>query len=254
MAVQPIDSVGGSHQESAHPTPSGSFSSGLAFWGSKTLLSAIELGVFATWRRRAGDAADLRVRLGLHPRGARDFFDALVALGMLDGVTAIYDEHPVDRSLPRPAKPRRTSAACSRWRTLGCTGSGARLTDGLRTGQPQNEARVGGELLRDALRGPGRAGGFLHAMTGLSTGAAHAIAAAFPGPSIRPSSTSDARRAACSAGARPGAPHLTRRRLRPAGGPADLRGVRGVVRRRRPHDLHRRRLLRRRAPLPPTCS
>ena len=30
------------------------------------------------------DAEELRERLGLHPRGARDFFDALVALGMLE--------------------------------------------------------------------------------------------------------------------------------------------------------------------------
>ena len=57
---------------------------GSAFWGSKTLLSAIELGLFT---RLAANGpmglSELRRALGLHERSARDFFDALVALGML---------------------------------------------------------------------------------------------------------------------------------------------------------------------------
>ena len=57
---------------------------GSAFWGSKTLLSAIELGLF-TRLAASGPMGlpELRQALGLHERSARDFFDALVALGML---------------------------------------------------------------------------------------------------------------------------------------------------------------------------
>lgn len=56
---------------------------GGAFWGSKTLLSAIELGLFTHLAPRGPlPLADVREGLSLHERGARDFLDALVALGM----------------------------------------------------------------------------------------------------------------------------------------------------------------------------
>ena len=38
----------------------------------------------------------LRKRLGLHERSALDFFDALVALGMLDRNDGRYCQHPGD--------------------------------------------------------------------------------------------------------------------------------------------------------------
>ncbi len=50
---------------------------GMAFWGSKTLLSAVELGIFTELGRQPLDAETLQHRLGLHPRSAKDFFDAL---------------------------------------------------------------------------------------------------------------------------------------------------------------------------------
>ena len=56
---------------------------GLGFWGSKTLLSAVELDVFTQLAKGPLNAESLRTRLNLHPRVANDFFDALVALGML---------------------------------------------------------------------------------------------------------------------------------------------------------------------------
>src|SRR5215217_2320086 len=43
----------------------------------------------------------------------------------------------------------------------------ARLTDALRTGEPQNEARAGGDFFGELYADPGRLGQFLHAMTGL---------------------------------------------------------------------------------------
>ena len=50
---------------------------GLGFWGSKTLLTAVELGLFTELARKPLDADALTQRLKLHPRSARDFFDAL---------------------------------------------------------------------------------------------------------------------------------------------------------------------------------
>jgi methyltransferase family protein len=65
------------------PTPDKILQTGLAFWPSKTLLSAIELGVFAELSRGLERFDVLSGRLGLHPRAARDFLDTLVALGFL---------------------------------------------------------------------------------------------------------------------------------------------------------------------------
>ena len=57
----------------------------------------------------------------------------------------------------------------------------AHLTEGLRTGGPQNELKGGGPGLFEALYAdPARLKEFLGAMTGLSHGASMAIARQFP--------------------------------------------------------------------------
>ncbi len=56
---------------------------GLGFWGSKTLLSAVEIGLFTELAKGTLDFETLSERLMLHPRSARDFLDAHVSLGML---------------------------------------------------------------------------------------------------------------------------------------------------------------------------
>src|SRR5262249_26512378 len=60
-------------------TPDPILQLGFGFWGSKAVLSAVELGLFTALAPGPLDGEALRERLGLHPRGARDFFDALVA-------------------------------------------------------------------------------------------------------------------------------------------------------------------------------
>lgn len=54
------------------------------------------------------------------------------------------------------------------------------LTEGLRTGMPQNEVKQGGNFFAALYADPVRLEGFLKAMTGLSSGAARAIAKRFP--------------------------------------------------------------------------
>jgi hypothetical protein len=54
------------------------------------------------------------------------------------------------------------------------------LTEGLRTGEPQNEAKQGRDLFDEIYQNPKVLDEFLKAMTGLSLGAAHAIAGKFP--------------------------------------------------------------------------
>jgi hypothetical protein len=54
------------------------------------------------------------------------------------------------------------------------------LTEALRSGAPQNEAKHGGDFFGELYRDRDRLKQFLHAMTGLSMGAHKAIAAKFP--------------------------------------------------------------------------
>lgn len=86
-------------------TPEGIIQLGLAFWGSKTLLSAIELSVFTELAQAPLSARELTERLKLHSRGARDFFDALVSLRMLERNGDQYRNTPatdlfLDRNKP----------------------------------------------------------------------------------------------------------------------------------------------------------
>ncbi len=75
---------------SGQVTPDHILQVGLGFWASKTLLSAVEMEVFTELARRPEDLNTLQGRMGLHPRAARDFFDALVALGFLQRIDGQY--------------------------------------------------------------------------------------------------------------------------------------------------------------------
>src|SRR5690349_3205271 len=75
-------------------TPDQILQLGMGFWGSKALLSAVELGLFTELAKAPADAASLARRLGVHPRSAHDFFDALVALNMLEREQGIYRNAP----------------------------------------------------------------------------------------------------------------------------------------------------------------
>jgi O-methyltransferase/methyltransferase family protein len=162
-------------------TPERVMQLGLGFWGSKTVLSAVELGLFTELAEGPLDGEQLRTRLGLHGRGANDFFDALVSLGLLerDGEGLYANAPDADLFLDR-AKPSYIGGMLemANARLYGFWGS---LTEALRTGEPQNEAKHGGEDVFAVLYSdPGRLRGFLRAMTGISLGAAKAIAAKFP--------------------------------------------------------------------------
>ena len=152
---------------------------GLGFWGSKVLLSAVELGVFTQLAKGPLDVEALRTQLGLHPRSARDFFDALVALGMLERRGQKYaNTDAADLFLDR-AKPSYLGGILemANARLYKFWGS---LTEGLRSGQPQNEAKEGGNFFTALYADPVKLEGFLKAMTGLSLGAGRVIAKKFP--------------------------------------------------------------------------
>jgi hypothetical protein len=161
------------------PSPEHILQTGLGFWSSKTLLSAIELEVFTELAKHPLPLSDLQGRLGVHPRSARDFFDALVALGFLERSGDLYRNTPATDLFLDKKKPSYLGGMlemCNHrlypfW---------AHLTEALRTGRPQNEARNGSTPLFEALYAdPARLKEFLRAMTGLSHGSNVAIAKQF---------------------------------------------------------------------------
>jgi len=153
---------------------------GLGFMGSKALLSAVETGLFTKLAEGPMDAQQLTASLGLNRRSARDFFDTLVALGMLEREDGLYRNTPeTDHYLVRGKLTylgglleMANERLYPFW---------ASLTEGLHTGMPQNEVKTGGPGLFETLYGdPERLRLFLGAMTGLSIGAAMVIAEKFP--------------------------------------------------------------------------
>lgn len=86
-------------------TPDHILQLGLGFWGSKALLSAVELGVFSELAGGPQEGPALVERLALHPRGAQDFLDALVSLGMLERSDDRYSNAPAADLFLDRAKP-----------------------------------------------------------------------------------------------------------------------------------------------------
>jgi len=153
---------------------------GLGFWGSKTLLSAVELGLFTELAAGPLNEQELTERLKLHPRATRDFFDALVALSMLEREADRYrNTAETDFFLVRH-RPSYIGGLLEMANERLYPFWGA-LSEALRTGLPQNEVKTGGAGLFESIYGdPDRLRLFLGAMTGLSMGASKGIAGKFP--------------------------------------------------------------------------
>lgn len=158
---------------------------GLGFWASKTLLSAVEMGLFTELAHGPEDLRSLQGRLGLHPRAARDFFDTLVAIGFLQRQNGRYANTPSTDFFLDRHKPSYIGGILEManhrlypfW---------SHLTEALRTGKPQNEARTGDTPMFEALYAdPARLKEFLAAMSGISHGASVAIGAKFSWRSYR---------------------------------------------------------------------
>lgn len=160
-------------------SPAAIFQLGSAFWGAKTLLSAVELGVFTALGDWPLDRAALAQHCGLHARGAEDFLDALVALGMLERDGDRYANTADGALFLDRNRPVYVGGLLEMFnaRLYGFWGS---LTEALKTGQPQNEARHGEDFFAALYANPQRLEGFLSAMTGVSAGTAQAIARQFP--------------------------------------------------------------------------
>ncbi|RZF25100.1 methyltransferase [Paraburkholderia sp. UYCP14C] len=166
------------------PSPERLLQLGMGFWPAKTLLSAVEIGVFTRLATAPHDAAELGEALGLHPRSALDFLDALVALNLLEREDGKY-RNTQDTALfldkPKPSYVGGLLEMANA-RLYPFWGS---LTEALRTGKPQNEAKHGGNPFDALYRDERSLRGFLQAMTAISLGAAKAMAQKFPWQNYR---------------------------------------------------------------------
>jgi hypothetical protein len=151
----------------------------MGFWASKTLLTAVELGVFTKLAAGPLKFGDLSRKTGLHPRSARDFFDALVALGLLQREGEAYSNTAETGAFLDAGKPSYMGGILemANARLYPFWGH---LTEGLRTGKPQNEIREGKDLFGTLYSNPALLRQFLQAMTGVSLGSGRAIAQKFP--------------------------------------------------------------------------
>jgi hypothetical protein len=182
MNASRISAVDDTAEDIAHerPGPDAILGLGLGFWGSKALLSAIELGVFQVLIDGPLGAEELRKAVGIHPRSARDLFDALVALGMLRRDAAGYGNTPETALFLDPAKPSYVGGflKMANHRLFGFWNT---LTEGLITGEPQNEVKSGGmDYFAEIYAEPSHLQSFLTGMSGVSVGASAALADAFP--------------------------------------------------------------------------
>ncbi|HEY1946810.1 MAG TPA: methyltransferase [Bryobacteraceae bacterium] len=162
------------------PTPESIFQVGLGFWSAKILLSAVEMELFTDLAKGPQSLDSISARHGLHPRSARDFLDALVALRFLLRANGEYSNTPATDAFLDKHKPSYIGGMLE-MANQRLYGHWNHLTEALRTGLPQNEARSGELPVFEALYAdPARLKSFLAAMTGVSHGANRAIASKFP--------------------------------------------------------------------------
>jgi len=157
---------------SPSPNPSSILQTAFGFWGSKVLLTAVEVGLFTTLAGRRLTGAELGKELQFHPRANPDFFDALVAMQFLgrdgDGPDAKYFNTAEGTLFLDAASPRYIGGILVMlnarlfkfWNDL---------PEALRTGRPQNEVKHGRKGMFEELYSDlPRLEQFMDAMTGIS--------------------------------------------------------------------------------------
>jgi precorrin-6B methylase 2 len=147
---------------------------GMGFFASKTLLTAVKLELFTLLASRPLSGNQIRTELGLQERGLYDFLDALVALGFLQRTgykdSAVYSNSPDTDLFLDKCKLSYVGGLLEMannrlypfWNYL---------EEGLKTGNPQNEIRTGRTTLFDEIYADKeKTREFVNAMGGAQTG------------------------------------------------------------------------------------
>ena len=149
------------------------------FKSAKVLFSAVELGVFTALATGPHDLDMLTVKIGISKRGARDFFDALVALALIerDSCGRYCNTTESDRYLDR-RKPTYIGGELDYFNLRGYP-HWHFLTTALRTGKAQSEASTG-DYFPSLYADSKSLEFFAKAMTTANVLADPAVAAKFP--------------------------------------------------------------------------
>lgn len=135
-------------------TPDRIIQVGMGFWASKTLLTAVNLGLFTCLSEGPLSVEQIRHQLDLNERGTLDFLDALVALGFLSRTGlkagAIYQNTEETNLFLDRNKPSYIGGILEMsnnrlypfW---------DHLEEALQTGLPQNETKYGGKPVFETL-------------------------------------------------------------------------------------------------------
>ncbi len=145
---------------------------GMGFWPAKTLLSAVELGVFTELGGDGMTGDQLQSALGLHPRANPDFFDTLVALHFLerdgDGPAARY-RNTTETAASLDKNSESYIGGFLEMANARLYGYWGDLTEALKTGQPQNEIKhTGKSMFAELYHDSDRLEQFINAMAGIS--------------------------------------------------------------------------------------
>jgi O-methyltransferase/methyltransferase family protein len=152
---------------------------GQGFRETKALHSAVELGVFAALAQGPLDLAALRGQIGIHQRGARDFFDTLVALGLLErDANGCYANVPAAERYLVAGSPTYIGGLLDHVRVHEYPVWNF-LTRALQTGEPQSPAGAVG-LYPALYADPAALDTFIGGMSGGSALVAEALVAKFP--------------------------------------------------------------------------
>ncbi|WP_328584746.1 methyltransferase [Streptomyces sp. NBC_00370] len=153
---------------------------GMGFWVSKALFSALELGLFAELAAGPATADELVGRLKMHGRGSRDFFDVLVALGLLERENGVYSNAEVSARHLDPARPQGYLGALFEFANDQWYPAWATLSEALRTGEPQrNGTGTETDPFDTIYADPERLRKFQQMQSSVSLGASLALAERF---------------------------------------------------------------------------
>ncbi|MFL5746907.1 MAG: methyltransferase [Niastella sp.] len=164
-------------------TPTRIMQTGLAFWSSKVLLSAVNLKLFTLLAQGSKTGEEIRTALNLQQRGLADFLDALVSMNFLHregtGAEAKYcNTLESDAYLDK-------NKSCYIGGILEMANNRLypfwnNLEEALQTGMPQNEVKSGKKSLFETLyEDENRLEEFIAAMGGIQTGNFIAFASQF---------------------------------------------------------------------------
>lgn len=152
---------------------------GMDFGSAKVLLTANEIDLFSILDAEGpGTEPEIRERLSLHPRGSRDFLNALVKLGLLHREDGRYRNTAAAETYLVKGKPTYVGRFLDRSNRVLYQAWGG-FTDSLRTGESQIEGHGDDNMFKHLYRNEEQMRDFIAMMDALNSAVGPVLADAF---------------------------------------------------------------------------